>query len=487
MGRTKKAKASEEDDETLAKIYTNKNFSAPSVKPLETISEVDSAAAGSQDEPDKSSNPTKNEEKQPPRSRRAAAAAARASMAPKEVRRLDFVPYFVADKDRDKRRRQRAVNMSKSQGKKPVKFGVISEAQEDKLTRLIANKEDEEEEEEDTAAINRAIDKALMKSNVSPSKKKKTTTTKPPPANVTASAAKRINTKRRRSSASTHPKQLFNFPDFSEEDEDNWLSTSADPSNSGQATPNSTQAQSSNAQESHVAGAGNASFAHADVDNAAAKDAEPPIGMLTQASSHDSRRASFESAIRGADLMFGPIDDGTEHRKEGPEEKEQVLEEGEEDSATSGQVLFHKVRRSSRFFRAASTSASSLASPGPSQESVGSVFTQVQVVPKKDRRKSRRTDFVVFQQKEEPVRNSYTETLNRSSMETESRLSRDSTNRSFKEPKSRSSSLQSENGNTFAKKEQDTRSSGGPLKALTTQDFGTPQRPPLSPIENFSN
>ena len=86
-------------------IYTNKNFEAPAVKSLDTIGE-ESTSQGE-------GTPTGKAISQP-RPRRAAKESAISSIAPKEVRKLEFVPYHVADKERDKRRRQRAVAMSKS-------------------------------------------------------------------------------------------------------------------------------------------------------------------------------------------------------------------------------------------------------------------------------------------------------------------------------------------------------------------------------------
>ena len=89
-------------------IYTNKNFEAPAVKSLEMIAE-ESTSQG-EGTPEASTGKAISQ----PRPRRAAAAAAKSSLAPKEVRKLEFVPYHVSDKERDKRRRQRAVTMSKS-------------------------------------------------------------------------------------------------------------------------------------------------------------------------------------------------------------------------------------------------------------------------------------------------------------------------------------------------------------------------------------
>ena len=90
-------------------IYTNKNFEAPAVKSLETIGE-ESTSQG-EGTPEASTGKTTISQ---PRPRRAAKESAISSIAPKEVRKLEFVPYNVADKERDKRRRQRAVAMSKS-------------------------------------------------------------------------------------------------------------------------------------------------------------------------------------------------------------------------------------------------------------------------------------------------------------------------------------------------------------------------------------
>jgi len=508
MGRTKKAKAPEEDEDKLTEIYTNKNFSAPAVKPLETISEVDSGGNACQDEPP--TNQNEQAELPPPqRSRRAAAAAARASMAPKEVRKLDFVPYHVADKERDKRRRQRAIKMTKSQGKKPLKFKGISEQQEDKLIRLIADKDDEEDldtEDEDTAAINRAIDKALMKSKAEVSKKKKTENKESlAPANVTASASKRINTKRRRSSATFQPQstELFNFPDFSEEDEDNWRLSAdiAGPSNAVDQTtthssdPDPTLTSAAGPTDSTTyAGAGQANFS----DDAMLTN---PVQTIP---GDDSRRASFESAIRGADLMCGPIDDGTDVAKPDVDLEQGLKETAPHEVATNTKV-FQKVRRSSRFFRsAASTSVhsdttSSEVASNEASPVVGSIFTQVQVVPRTDRRKSRRTNFVVYQQKEEP-RSSEETSMNRSSKESLNRSSREPEKRGSSEPEGRNSfqkrqhkeqenkaTREPEKRSSLQKKEKEKRSSYGPAKSLTAPDCGTPQRPPLSPIENFSN
>ena len=128
--------------------------------------------------------------------------------------------------------------------------------------------------------------------------------------------------------------------------------------------------------------------------------------------------------------MFGPIDDGSRLPEQAPvEEQPPKLEDTK---------VYQRVRRSSRFFRAGG--GARLSASSECEESVGSVFTQVAVEAKKDRRKSRRTNFVVFQQ-----------------------------------PPAAAEPDQENSG----------RSSGGSGKSVLPHD--PPQhRPPLSPIENLA-
>lgn len=342
MARSKKAKPTkhcEEDEEKkLVEIYTNKNFEAPAVKSLERIDE-ESTSQG-EGTPEASTGKAISQ----PRPRRAAAAAAKSSLAPKEVRKLEFVPYHVSDKERDKRRRQRAVTMSKSKGKKPVKWQGITEEQEDQLAKLIADGISEEEDtDDDDNIINRAIDKVLMKGKAAAAVGAAANDPLPPlttgsAPSVTASASKRVNTKRRRSSA-VFVRPSFQFPEFDEEPE---LMTAG----------------------------GSGGVTAADCATAAEEES-------------NSRRTSFELAIQEADLMFGPIDDGSRPEETG-ETTEPKLPKLEDTK------VYQRVRRSSRFFRASGGGGPSLSCSG-SEEPSGSVFTEVAILPKKDRRKSRRT------------------------------------------------------------------------------------------------
>ena len=206
---------------------------------------------------------------------------------------------------------------------------------------------EEEDTDDDDNIINRAIDKVLMKGKAAAAVGASANDPLPPLTtgsgpSVTASASKRVNTKRRRSSA-VFVRPSFQFPEFDEEPE---LMTAG---GSGGVTAADCATASEEAEEES-----------------------------------NSRRTSFELAIQEADLMFGPIDDGS--RPEETAETEPELPKLEDTK------VYQRVRRSSRFFRAGGGGGGgpSLSCSG-SEEPSGSVFTEVAVLPKKDRRKSRRT------------------------------------------------------------------------------------------------
>ena len=203
---------------------------------------------------------------------------------------------------------------------------------------------EEEDTDDDDNIINRAIDKVLMKGKAAAAVGAAANDPLPPlttgsAPSLTASASKRVNTKRRRSSA-VFVRPSFQFPEFDEDDE---LMT---------------------------AGGSTA----ADIYCATASEDES-----------NSRRASFELAIQEADLMFGPIDDGSRPEETAAETTVPELPKLEETK------VYQKVRRSSRFFRAGGGGGGPSLSCSGSEEPSGSVFTEVAVLPKKDRRKSRRT------------------------------------------------------------------------------------------------
>jgi len=471
MPRGKKQKSPEEEQELLEDLYTNRNFSAPAAKALETITEADHSADDSS--PTKALQPAApDEEEGTTRTRkpRGAASRARASMAPKEVRRLDFVPYHVADKERDRRRVQRAAKVAKSKGKKPVKFQGLSGEQEDKLQRILYEKREDEEEvsedEEETQVINRAIDKVLIRAATSAAESSrrataeaaastKTSSVKGPlqPNPTSSSATKRVNTKRRRSSASfkKQPQQpsFLEFSDFNGAEEE--LST--DPSvtkrasRSSSGTDNSLIRRSSSQSELP-------SLRLMESPSLTSSDRDPDPAV--------DRRASLELAIAVADAEFGPIDDGTSsggRNKSATPGGTSGTPRQTPNNASSRPSLADvakrtvNVRRSSRFFR---QGASSYA-----DGSVGSVFTQVEVAQKIDRRKSRRTHFVVFEQPEEPL-------------DENSRTSEEGRKSSF----SKGKPTETEN---LLQPESSIKDGGS---------FDNPQqhvRQPLSPIENFSS
>jgi len=454
MPRGKKQKSPEEEQELLEDLYTNRNFSAPAAKALETITEAEHSADDSS--PTKALQPAapdvEKEGTTRTRKPRGAASRARASMAPKEVRRLDFVPYNVADKERDRRRVQRAAKVAKSKGKKPVKFQGLSGEQEDKLQKILYEKREEEEEElsgdeEETRAINRAIDKVLIRAATSAAESTrraaaeaaastKTSSVKGPlqPNPTSSSATKRVNMKRRRSSASFKRQQpsFLEFPDFNGAEEE--LST--DPSVSKRASRSSSGTDNSLIRRS-------------------SSQSELPSLRLMESPSLNSdrdpdpaivdRRAGLELAIAVADAEFGPIDDGTSRNKSATATPggtpRQTPNASSRPSLADVAKRTVNVRRSSRFFRQGASSNA--------DGSVGSIFTQVEVAQKIDRRKSRRTHFVVFEQPEEPL---------------------------------------DENSQTG---EEGRKSSFSKGKATETENLLQPESPqqhvrqPLSPIENF--
>ena len=296
----KKAKAtkkgSEIDEAALVDIYTNKTYSAPEPQELETVREVEEDEAA-----DTSSTKELNDGRRVPR--RAARAAAD-SFAAKKVRRLDFAPYHVVNRDRERKRHQKVVKIAKQKGSKPYKWQGISPELEEHLIKLI-EEDNQEEFDNDEKIINDAIDAHLESRKSNEGK---------PNIKTPSSTAKRVNSKRRKRSLLPKPiveEDLFQF----------------------ETTPE--------------------------------KRPKP----------QEERRDSFESALLEADLMFGPIFDENKH--------EQTAQQSEEPPK-----VFLKVRRSSRFFRSATDV--------PDEPPSGSFFTQVQIEPKKYRRKSRRSNFVLY-------------------------------------------------------------------------------------------
>jgi len=472
MPRGKKQKSPEEEQELLEDLYTNRNFSAPAAKALETITEAEHSADDSS--PTKALQPAapdvEKEGTTRTRKPRGAASRARASMAPKEVRRLDFVPYNVADKERDRRRVQRAAKVAKSKGKKPVKFQGLSGEQEDKLQKILYEKREEEEEElsgdeEETRAINRAIDKVLIRAATSAAESTrraaaeaaastKTSSVKGPlqPNPTSSSATKRVNMKRRRSSASFKRQQpsFLEFPDFNCAEEE----LSADPIVTKRASRSSSGTDTSLTRRSS---------SQSELPNLRLMESPSLTSDVDPDPAIVDRRASLELAIAVADAEFGPIDDGT---SSGGRNNKSTSATGrtsgtprQTPNASSRPSLADvakrtvNVRRSSRFFRQGASSNA--------DGSVGSVFTEVEVAQKIDRRKSRRTHFVVFEQPEEPLdENSQTREEGRKS--------------SF----SKGKPTETEN---LLQPESSIKDGGS---------FDNPQqhvRQPLSPIENFSS
>ena len=304
-------KRGEESQETLESIYLNKDYRVPPEEPLETIQE-------------EAENHDPNEEPDNGRPKRRAAK----SYATREVRKLNFVPYFVSDKARDKKRHQKVVEKTKNG--KPYKWKGLTEEQEEKLITLLEEQSIEDDDilvEDDLENINERLldttdstmcDEEAIKSAINtvlsakrrqvPSTPQTSERQPPRSASISKSKKNKVPSRRRRSSTARNLEDELSFSEF-----------------------------------------------------------ETPAKIPKTIREEDN--IEFTRQVNEADSMLGPLDLG-EDRQVKPLE----------DDAWPKTVV-QKVRRSSRFFRS-------------NDRREGSVFTEVEMVEKKDRRKSRRSNFV---------------------------------------------------------------------------------------------